>query len=107
MMTTMTTMLAELCVPVIELLRQQHVGRILDYHMGIYELEEGEIIDYDITLDDLRMIAERIVLGNKVCEEEDEEDEEEDEEDDIFSDYENEEGEEDQKEDLYMHLYME
>ena len=100
----MTTMLAELCVPVIELLRQQHVGRILDYHMGIYELEEGEIIDYDITLDDLRMIAERIVLGNKVCEEEDEE---EDEEDDIFSDYENEEGEEDQKEDLYMHLYME
>ena len=70
MMTTMTTMLAELCVPVIELLRQQHVGRILDYHMGIYELEEGEIIDYDITLDDLRMIAERIVLGNKVCEEE-------------------------------------
>ena len=58
----MTTMLAELCVPVIELLRQQYVGRILDYHMGIYELEEGEIIDYDITLDDLRMIAERIVL---------------------------------------------
>ena len=62
MMMTMTTMLAELCVPVIELLRQQYVGRILDYHMGIYELEEGEIIDYDITLDDLRMIAERIVL---------------------------------------------
>ena len=103
MMTTMTTMLAELCVPVIELLRQQHVGRILDYHMGIYELEEGEIIDYDVTLDDLRMIAERIVLGadfHKV-------EEEEEEEDDIFSDYENEEGEEDQKEDLYMHLYME
>ena len=102
MMTTMTTMLAELCVPVIELLRQQHVGRILDYHMGIYELEEGEIIDYDITLDDLRMIAERIVLGtdfHKV--------EEEEEDDDIFSDYENEEGEEDPKEDLYMHLYME
>ena len=94
-MTTMTTMLAELCVPVIELLRQQHVGRILDYHMGIYELEEGEIIDYDITLDDLRMIAERIVLGadfHKVEEEEEEE---------------NEEGEEDPKEDLYMHLYME
>jgi hypothetical protein len=102
MMTTVTTMLAELCVPVIELLRQQHVGRILDYHMGIYELEEGEIIDYDITLDDLRMIAERIVLGtdfHKV--------EEEEEDDDIFSDYENEEGEEDPKEDLYMHLYME
>ncbi len=101
-MTTVTTMLAELCVPVIELLRQQHVGRILDYHMGIYELEEGEIIDYDITLDDLRMIAERIVLGtdfHKV--------EEEEEDDDIFSDYENEEGEEDPKEDLYMHLYME
>ena len=102
MMTTMTTMLAELCVPVIELLRQQHVGRILDYHMGIYELEEGEIIDYDITLDDLRMIAERIVLGadfHKV--------EEEEEDDDVFSDYENEEGEEDPKEDLYMLLYME
>lgn len=101
----MTTMLAELCVPVIELLRQQHVGRILDYHMGIYELEEGEIIDYEVTLDDLRMIAERIVLGadNRVYEDE----EEEEEEDDIFSDYENEEGEEDQKEDLYMHLYME
>ena len=97
----MTTMLAELCVPVIELLRQQHVGRILDYHMGIYELEEGEIIDYDVTLDDLRMIAERIVLAADVHKEED------DEEDDIFSDYENEEGEEDQKEDLYMHLYME
>ena len=101
-MTTVTTMLAELCVPVIELLRQQHVGRILDYHMGIYELEEGEIIDYDVTLDDLRMIAERIVLGADVHKEEEEE-----EEDDIFSDYENEEGEEDQKEDLYMHLYME
>jgi hypothetical protein len=101
----MTTMLAELCVPVIELLRQQHVGRILDYHMGIYELEEGEIIDYEVTLDDLRMIAERIVLGadNRVYEDE----EEEEEEDDIFSDYENEEGEEDQKEDLCMHLYME
>ncbi len=96
MMTTMTTMLAELCVPVIELLRQQHVGRILDYHMGIYELEEGEIIDYDITLDDLRMIAERIVLGADVYEVEEEEEEEE-----------NEEGEEDPKEDLYMHLYME
>ena len=95
-MTTVTTMLAELCVPVIELLRQQHVGRILDYHMGIYELEEGEIIDYDITLDDLRMIAERIVLGADVYEVEEEEEEEE-----------NEEGEEDQKEDLYMHLYME
>ena len=92
----MTTMLAELCVPVIELLRQQHVGRILDYHMGIYELEEGEIIDYDITLDDLRMIAERIVLGADVYEVEEEEEEEE-----------NEEGEEDPKEDLYMHLYME
>ena len=96
MMTTVTTMLAELCVPVIELLRQQHVGRILDYHMGIYELEEGEIIDYDITLDDLRMIAERIVLGADVYEVEEEEEEEE-----------NEEGEEDPKEDLYMHLYME
>jgi len=95
-MTTVTTMLAELCVPVIELLRQQHVGRILDYHMGIYELEEGEIIDYDITLDDLRMIAERIVLGADVYEVEEEEEEEE-----------NEEGEEDPKEDLYMHLYME
>ena len=92
----MTTMLAELCVPVIELLRQQHVGRILDYHMGIYELEEGEIIDYDVTLDDLRMIAERIVLGADVYEVEEEEEEEE-----------NEEGEEDPKEDLYMHLYME
>ena len=97
-------MLDELCAPVIQVLAMQYATRILDYHLGNYELEEGEIIDYDITLDDLRMIAERIVLGNKVCEEEDEE---EDEEDDIFSDYENEEGEEDQKEDLYMHLYME
>jgi hypothetical protein len=64
MMTTMTTMLTELCAPVIEILTQQYVGRMLDYHMGIYELEEGEIIDYTVTLDDLRMIAERIVLGN-------------------------------------------
>lgn len=101
MMTTMTTMLAELCVPVIELLRQQHVGRILDYHMGIYELEEGEIINYDITLDDLRMIAERIVLGadfHKV----------EEEEDDEFSDYEDEDEDEVfEEENPYFNLYME
>ena len=97
----MTTMLAELCVPVIELLRQQHVGRILDYHMGIYELEEGEIINYDITLDDLRMIAERIVLGadfHKV----------EEEEDDEFSDYEDEDEDEVfEEENPYFNLYME
>ena len=104
MMTTVTTMLAELCVPVIELLRQQHVGRILDYHMGIYELEEGEIIDYDITLDDLRMIAERIVLGedfHKAKEEEEEVFYE-----DNFTDYEDED-EDEEDENPYINLYME
>ena len=58
--------------PVIEMLAQQYVGRILDYHLGNYELEEGEIIDYEVTLDELRAIAERILLR-----EEDEEEEEE------------------------------
>ena len=95
-------MLDELCAPVIQVLAMQYATRILDYHLGNYELEEGEIIDYEVTLDELRAIAERIVLGadfHKV--------EEEEEDDDDFSDYENEEGEEDPKEDLYMHLYME
>ena len=100
-MTTMTTMLTELCAPVIEILTQQYVGRMLDYHMGIYELEEGEIIDYTVTLDDLRMIAERIVLGNDFHKAKEEE---EVFYEDNFTDYED---EDEEDENPYMHLYME
>jgi hypothetical protein len=103
----MTTMLTELCAPVIEILTQQYVGRMLDYHMGIYELEEGEIIDYTVTLDDLRMIAERIVLGNDFHKAEEEEDEEDVfEEEDLFTDYE-EENEVFEEENPYFNLCME
>ena len=100
-MTTMTTMLAELCAPVIEILTQQYVGRMLDYHMGIYELEEGEIIDYTVTLDDLRMIAERIVLGEDFHKAEEEE---EVFYEDNFTDYED---EDEEDENPYINLYME
>jgi hypothetical protein len=42
----MTTiiMLDELCAPVIQVLAMQYATRILDCHLGNYELEEGEII---------------------------------------------------------------
>lgn len=62
-MTTLTIMLDELCAPVIEMLMFHYIGRILDFHMGIYELEEGEIIDYDVTMNDFRTIAECIVIS--------------------------------------------
>ena len=41
----MTTiiMLDELCAPVIQVLAMQYATRILDYHLGNYELEEGEL----------------------------------------------------------------
>ena len=61
-------MLDELCAPVIQVLAMQYATRILDYHLGNYELEEGEIIDYEVTLDEFRAIAERIVLSKDVAE---------------------------------------
>lgn len=53
-----------------------NVKRLLDYHLGIYELEDGEILEH-WNLDDLTRIAKHIAIEQykRLCQ--DEEDEEE------------------------------
>jgi hypothetical protein len=58
-------MLDEMCAPVMEMLAMRFAARVIDYHMDNYELEEGEIIDHEWTQDDLRRLAESIVLSYK------------------------------------------
>ena len=58
-------MLDEMCAHVMEMLAMRFAARVIDYHMDNYELEEGEIIDHEWTQDDLRRLAESIVLSYK------------------------------------------
>jgi hypothetical protein len=57
-------MLDELCAPVMEMLAMRFAARVIDYYMGNYELEEGEIVDCELTQDELRGLAERIILSD-------------------------------------------
>lgn len=58
-------MLDEMCAPVMEMLAMRFAARVIDYYMGNYDLEEGEVIDHVWTQDDLRHLAESIVLSDK------------------------------------------
>lgn len=55
-------MLTELTTPVIQDLAIQHAKKLLDYHLGKYELEEGEIVNEDFDLEIMRKIAIRIIM---------------------------------------------
>ena len=55
-------MLAELSAPVIQVLANQHAQKLLDYHLGNYILEEGEVIEEEFDLTAMQSIATRIVL---------------------------------------------
>ncbi len=57
-------MLDELCAPVMEMLAMRFAARVIDYYMGNYELEEGEIVDFELTQGELRGLAERIILSD-------------------------------------------
>jgi hypothetical protein len=41
---------------------EQSVNRLIQYHLGQYELEEGEIIDVEWSAEDLQATAEIIML---------------------------------------------
>ncbi len=56
-------MIEELCGPVIQELASQYAKRIIDHHLGEYVLEEGEIIDDEWSLEEMQLIAKRIVMG--------------------------------------------
>jgi len=58
----MQIMIEELCAPVIQELASQYAKRIIDYHLGKYVLEEGEIIDEEWSLEEMQLIAKRIVM---------------------------------------------
>ena len=47
---------------VIQELASQYAKRIIDHHLGEYDLEEGEIINVEWSLEDMRAIAKRIVM---------------------------------------------
>ena len=47
---------------VIQELASQYAKRIIDHHLGKYDLEEGEVIDEEWSLEDMRLIAKRIVM---------------------------------------------
>lgn len=59
-------MLDEMCAPVMEMLAMRFAARVIDYYMGNYELEEGEVIDHVWTQDELRHLAESIVLSDEL-----------------------------------------
>jgi hypothetical protein len=63
MQTIMQTIIEELCAPVIQELANQYANRIIDHHLGEYVLEEGEIIDEEWSLEDMQLVAKRIVMG--------------------------------------------
>ena len=48
---------------VIQELASQYAKRIIDHHLGEYGLEEGEVIDDEWSLEDMRAIAKRIVMN--------------------------------------------
>ena len=47
---------------VIQELASQYAKRIIDCHLGKYDLEEGEVIDEEWSLEEMRAIAKRIVM---------------------------------------------
>ena len=58
----MQIMIEELCAPVIQELASQYAKKIIDHHLGKYDLEEGEVIDEEWSLEEMRLIAKRIVM---------------------------------------------
>lgn len=48
---------------VIQELASQYAKRIIDCHLGKYDLEEGEIIDEEWSLEEMQLIAKRIVMN--------------------------------------------
>jgi len=60
-------MIEELCASVIQELASQYAKRIIDYHLGKYDLEEGEFIDDEWSLEEMQLIAKRIVMGGNVA----------------------------------------
>ena len=56
-------MIEELCGPVIQELASQYAKKIIDCHLGKYDLEEGEIIDEEWSLEEMQLIAKRIVMN--------------------------------------------
>jgi hypothetical protein len=67
--TKMQTIIEELSAPVIQMLAEQHARKILDYHLGKYELEEGETVDAEWSLEDMQLVAKRIVIGGNATQE--------------------------------------
>ena len=59
-------MLDEMCAPVMEMLAMRFAARVIDYYMDNYELEEGEIIDHVWTQNEIRCLAESIVLSDNL-----------------------------------------
>ena len=55
----MQTMIKE----VIQELASQYAKKIIDCHLGKYDLEEGEIIDEEWSLEEMQLIAKRIVMN--------------------------------------------
>ena len=52
---------------VIQELASQYAKRIIDHHLGEYDLEEGEIINVEWSLEDMRAIAKRIVMRGNIA----------------------------------------
>lgn len=48
---------------VIQELASQYAKKIIDCHLGKYDLEEGEIIDEEWSLEEMQLIAKRIVMN--------------------------------------------
>ena len=48
---------------VIQELASQYAKKIIDCHLGKYDLEEGEIIDEEWSLEEMRAIAKMIVMN--------------------------------------------
>ena len=59
----MQIIIEELSAPVIQELATKHAKKIIDHHLGKYELEEGETIDTEWSIEDIKLFAKRIVIG--------------------------------------------
>ena len=63
----MQTIIEELCAPVIQELASQYAKKIIDHHLGEYDLEEGEIIEEEWSLEEMQAIAKRIVMNSNIA----------------------------------------
>jgi len=67
-MNTKNQIIAELSAPIIQDLATQHTKKMLDCYLGKYDLEEGETVDEDFSLEEMSNIAKRIILCESVKE---------------------------------------